>query len=67
MGRRIRIKAVIDYHDLILDRDVYKDEVIEVDRDRAIKICRLGYAKIYSIKRGDNDDRRKKRRTINQS
>lgn len=57
MERCIRIKAIIDYHDLILNRDVYKDEVIEVNRDRAIKICRLGYAKIHSIKRGDNDDR----------
>lgn len=50
MERVIRLIITIDvYKDTILDRKVYKDEIIKVDRDRAIEICKLGYAKIYSI------------------
>lgn len=50
MERVIRLIVTIDeYRDTVLDRKVYKDEIIKVDRDRTIKICKLGYAKIYSI------------------
>ena len=50
MERHIKIVVTISkYFDIVLKKDVYLGEIIEVDRDRAIKICKLGYAKIYSI------------------
>lgn len=49
MERIIRLIIIKEYEDLVLKKRVYPDEIIKVDKDRAIKICELGYAKIYSI------------------
>lgn len=50
MERCIRLIIIINsYNDLVLKREVCKGEIIKVDRDRAIKLCKLKYAKIYSI------------------
>lgn len=50
MERVIRLIVIInEYNDLVLKRKVYKDTIIKVDEGRARKLCKLGYAKIYSI------------------
>ena len=50
MERVIRLIVTINaYTDTVLEREVVKDEIVKVDKDRAIKICEKGYAKIYSI------------------